>query len=148
MTLSAPVLIVDDEADIRSLLARVLAKYGMAALVAENAAEARAILAKQSVSIVLMDVMMPGLDGWQVAERLLADPVTGSLPIVFLTARAELRDHARGLGIGGVDYVTKPFDPLGLAGVIRELVARVASGESLELRRTKLAELRSLVEGA
>ena len=57
-------------------------------------------------------------------------------------------DHARGLGIGGVDYVTKPFDPLGLAGVIRELVARVASGESLELRRTKLAELRSLVEGA
>ena len=63
MTTSGPVLIVDDQADIRSLLARVLAKYGIAALVAEGAAAARVILEGQPVSLVLMDVMMPGEDG-------------------------------------------------------------------------------------
>jgi CheY-like chemotaxis protein len=106
-------------------------------------------LARSEVpDVVLMDVMMPGLDGWQVAGLLLDDPATRDVPIVFLTARAELRDRARGLDLGGVEYVTKPFDPVGLATVVRELVARVATGQSDELRRAKLAELRALVEGA
>ncbi len=139
---------IDDEDPLRLLCRVNLEADGLEVLEAATGPAGLELARRELPDAVLMDVMMPGLDGWQVAERLLADPVTGSLPIVFLTARAELRDHARGLGIGGVDYVTKPFDPLGLAGVIRELVARVASGESLELRRTKLAELRSLVEGA
>lgn len=139
---------IDDEDPLRLLCRVNLEADGLEVLEAATGPAGLELARRELPDAVLMDVMMPGLDGWQVAERLLADPVTGNLPIVFLTARAELRDHARGLGIGGVDYVTKPFDPLGLAGVIRELVARVASGESLELRRTKLAELRSLVEGA
>ncbi len=139
---------IDDEDPLRLLCRVNLEADGLEVLEAATGPAGLELARRELPDAVLMDVMMPGLDGWQVAERLLADPVTGSLPIIFLTARAELRDHARGLGIGGVDYVTKPFDPLGLAGVIRELVARVASGESLELRRTKLAELRSLVEGA
>ena len=65
--------------------------------------------------MILLDVMMPGLDGWRVAEELLEDETTGEIPIVFLTARAELRDQARGLEIGGVDYITKPFNPVELA---------------------------------
>jgi len=142
------ILVIDDEDPLRLLCRVNLEADGLEVLEAATGPAGLELARRELPDAVLMDVMMPGLDGWQVAERLLADPVTGSLPIVFLTARAELRDHARGLGIGGVDYVTKPFDPLGLAGVIRELVARVASGESLELRRTKLAELRSLVEGA
>ena len=61
--------------------------------------------------VILLDVMMPGLDGWRVAEAAHRRPATREIPIVFLTARAEFRDRARGLDIGGVDYVTKPFNP-------------------------------------
>jgi putative two-component system response regulator len=95
---------------------------------------------------VLLDVMMPGLDGWRVAEELLDDPKTETIPIVFLTARAELRDRARGIDLGGVDYVTKPFNPVELAPLVRDLLDRVGRGERDELRREKLTELRSLLE--
>jgi DNA-binding response OmpR family regulator len=98
--------------------------------------------------VVLLDVMIPGIDGWQVAEQLLADSATSSIPIIFLTARAELRDRARGIDIGGIEYVTKPFNPVELAPLIRDLTARVDRGEADELRRVKLAELRALLEGS
>src|SRR6476646_1875189 len=87
-----------------------------------------------------------GAGGGRVAEELLEDPETSSIPIVFLTARAELRDQARGLDLGGLDYVTKPFNPVELAQTIRDVVSRVEGGERDELRRTKLAELRALIE--
>src|SRR5712691_7822515 len=96
--------------------------------------------------VVLLDVMMPGLDGWRVAGHLLEDERTAEIPIIFLTARAEFRDRARGLDIGGVDYVTKPFNPLELAPLVRELLARIERGERDELRGEKLSELRSLME--
>ena len=96
--------------------------------------------------VVLLDVMMPGLDGWQVAEELLDDERTNGIPIIFLTARAEFRDRARGLDLGGVDYVTKPFHPIELAPLVEDLVARVARGERDDLRREKIAELRELAE--
>ena len=102
---------------------------------------------KEHPDVILLDVMMPGLDGWRVAEELLEDPATSSIPIVFLTARAELRDRARGLDLGGLDYVTKPFNPVELAPLIRDLIARVEGGEREELRLAKLAELRKLIEG-
>ena len=92
--------------------------------------------------------MIPGLDGWGVAEQLLDDPRTNRIPIIFLTARAELRDRARGIDLGGVDYVTKPFNPVELAPRIRDLLARVDAGERDELRRAKLAELRSLLDSS
>ena len=69
--------------------------------------------------MILLDVMMPGLDGWGVAEALLEDERTAEIPIIFLTARAEFRDRARGLDIGGVDYITKPFNPVELAPLVR-----------------------------
>jgi DNA-binding response OmpR family regulator len=90
--------------------------------------------------------MMPGLDGWRVAEELLDDRRTAAIPIVFLTARAELRDRARGIDLGGVDYVTKPFNPVELAPLVRELLARVGRGERDDVRREKLIELRALLE--
>jgi DNA-binding response OmpR family regulator len=96
--------------------------------------------------VILLDVMMPGLDGWRVAEELLDDDRTAGIPIVFLTARAELRDRARGIDLGGVDYVTKPFNPVELAPLVRDLLQRVSRGERDALRREKLTELRSLLE--
>jgi DNA-binding response OmpR family regulator len=96
--------------------------------------------------VILLDVMMPGLDGWQVAEELLDGDRTSSIPIVFLTARAEVRDRARGLDLGGIDYITKPFNPIELAPFVRDLLDRVDRGERDELRREKIAELRDLIE--
>ena len=65
---------------------------------------------------------------------------------MFLTARAELRDRARGIDLGGVDYVTKPFNPVELAPLVRELLDRVEEGERDDLRREKLSELRTALE--
>jgi two-component system, OmpR family, copper resistance phosphate regulon response regulator CusR len=90
-------------------------------------------------------VMMPGMDGWQVAERLVEDDTTNQIPLIFLTARAELRDRARGLELGGVDYITKPFNPVELASVVEQLLERVRRGERDQLRREKIAELRTLL---
>ena len=70
------------------------------------------------------------------------DERTSGIPIVFLTARAELRDRARGLDVGGIDYVTKPFNPIELASLVRELLSRVERGEREDLRREKLSQLR------
>jgi DNA-binding response OmpR family regulator len=96
--------------------------------------------------VILLDVMMPGLDGWRVAEELLDDQRTESIPIVFLTARAELRDRARGLDLGGLDYVTKPFNPVELATQLRRLLERVELGEREDMRREKLSDLRQMLE--
>jgi DNA-binding response OmpR family regulator len=100
----------------------------------------------EAPDVILLDVMMPGLDGWRVAEELLDDERTSSIPIVFLTARAELRDRARGIDLGGVDYVTKPFNPVELAPLVRELLTRVNRGERDDVRREKLNELRALLD--
>jgi two-component system alkaline phosphatase synthesis response regulator PhoP len=140
------VLVIDDEAPIRLLCKVNLEAEGMDVLEAADGTTGLAVSRTDTPDVVLLDVMMPGLDGWQVAEQLLQDERTSDIPIIFLTARAEFRDRARGLDIGGVDYVTKPFNPLELAPLVRELLARIERGERDNLRGEKLAELRSLME--
>jgi two-component system alkaline phosphatase synthesis response regulator PhoP len=140
------VLVIDDEAPIRLLCRVNLEAEGMAVLEAADGPAGLDIARSERPDIVLLDVMMPGLDGWRVAEQLLDDERTSTIPIIFLTARAEFRDRARGLDIGGIDYVTKPFNPLDLAPLVRELLERIERGERDELRGEKLAELRSLME--
>ena len=142
----ARVLIVDDEAPIRLLCRVNLEAEQMQVLEAGDGPTGLEAARREKPDVILLDVMMPGLDGWRVAEELLEDPATSSIPIVFLTARAELRDRARGLDLGGLDYITKPFNPVDLAPMIRELIQRVEGGEREELRRAKLAELRQLIE--
>jgi DNA-binding response OmpR family regulator len=142
----ARVLIVDDEAPIRLLCRVNLEAEHMEVFEAGDGPTGLEAARRDRPDVILLDVMMPGLDGWRVAEELLEDPATSSIPIVFLTARAELRDRARGLDLGGLDYVTKPFNPVDLAPLIRDLIARVEGGEREELRRAKLAELRQLIE--
>jgi two-component system alkaline phosphatase synthesis response regulator PhoP len=134
------VLVIDDEAPIRLLCRVNLEAEGMEVLEAADGPAGLEQARENSPDVVLLDVMMPGLDGWRVAEHLLQDERTSEIPIIFLTARAEFRDRARGLDIGGVDYVTKPFNPLELAH------ERIDRGERDELRGEKLAELRSLMD--
>jgi two-component system alkaline phosphatase synthesis response regulator PhoP len=141
------VLVIDDEAPIRLLCRVNLEAEGMDVLEAADGPTGLEQAREERPDIVLLDVMMPGLDGWHVAEALLSDERTRDIPIIFLTARAEFRDRARGLDIGGVDYVTKPFNPLELAPLVERLLARIGRGERDELRGEKLAELRALMEG-
>ncbi|TMK76984.1 MAG: response regulator [Actinobacteria bacterium] len=143
----ARVLVIDDEAPIRLLCRVNLEAAGMEVSEAEDGAAGLAVARAEAPDVILLDVMMPGMDGWQVLEELLDDERTSEIPIVFLTARAELRDQARGLELGGVDYVTKPFDPVELAPLVQRLLDRVAAGEGQEVRRQRLAELRQLLVG-
>jgi len=140
------VLVIDDEAPIRLLCRVNLEAEGIHVLEAADGRIGLDLARDARPDVVLLDVMMPGLDGWRVAEELLEDDRTRGIPIIFLTARAEFRDRARGLDIGGVDYVTKPFNPLELASLVRELLDRIERGERDELRGEKLAELRALIE--
>lgn len=140
------ILIADDEQNIVISLEFLMKREGFTVCIASDGQEALDLVRREAPDLVLLDVMMPGLDGWRVAEQLLEDERTNEIPIIFLTARAEFRDRARGLDIGGVDYVTKPFNPLELAPLVRELLARIERGERDELRGEKLAALRSLME--
>ncbi|MFZ1880580.1 MAG: response regulator [Gaiellaceae bacterium] len=140
------VLVIDDEAPIRLLCRVNLEAEGMEVLEAADGPSGLEKARAELPDVILLDVMMPGLDGWRVAEELLDDERTEQIPIIFLTARAELRDRARGIDLGGVDYVTKPFNPVELAPLVRDLTARVERGERDDLRREKLTELRSMLE--
>ena len=139
------VLVIDDEAPIRLLCRVNLEAEGMTVLEASDGPSGLATAQEELPDIVLLDVMMPGLDGWGVAEHMLEGEETQRIPIIFLTARAEFRDRTRGLDIGGVDYITKPFNPVELAPLVRGLLDRIAHGERDELRSEKLTELRSLM---
>jgi two-component system, OmpR family, alkaline phosphatase synthesis response regulator PhoP len=140
------VLVIDDEAPIRLLCRVNLEAEGIDVVEAADGPTGIDKAKEETPDVVLLDVMMPGLDGWRVAEQLLDDNRTNGIPIIFLTARAEFRDRAKGLDIGGVDYVTKPFNPLELAPLVRSLLDRIERGERDELRAEKLTELRLLME--
>jgi two-component system alkaline phosphatase synthesis response regulator PhoP len=142
------VLVIDDEAPIRLLCRVNLEAEGMSVIEAGDGPGGLELARSEQPEVILLDVMMPGLDGWRVAERLLEDPVTRDIPIVFLTARADIRDRARGIDLGGLDYVTKPFNPVELATLVRAVVDAVERGEREQLLGEKVAELRELFEGA
>jgi DNA-binding response OmpR family regulator len=140
------VLVIDDEAPIRLLCRVNLEAEGVEVFEAADGEQGIEVARAEVPDAILLDVMLPGLHGWAVAERLLEDEATRNIPIIFLTARADLRDRARGMDLGGVDYVTKPFNPVDLAPLVRNVVAAVERGEREALRRDKLAELRSLFD--
>jgi DNA-binding response OmpR family regulator len=139
------VLVVDDEAPIRLLCRVNLEAEKMEVIEAADGEAGLALARSEQPDVILLDVMMPAMDGWQVAERLFEDEQTHQIPLVFLTARAELRDRARGLELGGIDYITKPFNPVELASVVQKLLERVSRGERDDMRREKIAELRDLL---
>ena len=110
------IIVVDDEASIRELLSFNLKKNGYSV---ETAADGREALAKAAgMDLVLLDIMLPEVDGLEVCRRLKADPQTSGIPIIMLTAKAEEIDRVLGLELGADDYVVKPFS-------MRELLARV-----------------------
>ena len=140
------VLVIDDEAPIRLLCRVNLEAEGLEVIEAPDGPSGLDIAEREQPDVVLLDVMMPGLDGWSVAERLLESEATGHIPVVFLTARADLRDRARGIDLGGLDYITKPFNPVELASLVSRVVSAVERGEREQVRAEKIAELRVLFD--
>jgi DNA-binding response OmpR family regulator len=143
--MSAKVLVIDDEAPIRLLCRVNLEAEGMEVIEAQDGTVGVELARSERPDVILLDVMMPGMDGWEVLQALQAGEGTSEIPIVFLTARAELRDRAQGLELGGIDYVTKPFNPIDLAPLVNGLLARVERGEGEAIRQERIAALRELL---
>jgi DNA-binding response OmpR family regulator len=125
MTFSNPptprkILVADDEPDVLNLVELNLQRAGFEVLKAENGERALQIAREQHPALVVLDLMMPGLNGLDVTKQLKKDPKTSGIPILMLTARADEVDRIVGLELGADDYVTKPFSP-------REIVLRVQS---------------------
>ena len=129
------ILLADDERSIRTICRVNLEGDGLAVTEARDGAQALEVVRREQPSLVLLDVMMPGVDGWGVAEQLAAHPETRDIPIVFLSARAAREDRQRAQELGAVGYVVKPFDPLELAGIVRDVLDRIARGERDQLNR-------------
>lgn len=141
------VLVIDDEPPIRLLCRVNLEAEGMRVSEAGDGLSGVERARAEQPEIILLDVMMPGPDGWKVAEMLLDDPLTREIPIVFLTARADVRDRARGIDAGGLDYITKPFNPVELATLVRGVLGALERGDREQLRSDKVAQLRELFGG-
>ena len=118
----ARVLVVDDDASIRRLLDVTLRTEGLEVETATDGHDGLRRALSDPPDVVVLDVMMPGLDGWGVAERLAADPRTTDVPVVFLSARTQDADVARGRELGAAAYLTKPFDVFDLCELLHELV--------------------------
>ncbi len=131
---------VDDEHPLRHPSRVNLAAAGMDVLEAADGREGLDLARSERPDLVLLDVMMPNVDGWAVARELAADEETRDIPIVFLTARADPADRRLGEELGGVGYVVKPFDPVGLGDVVEDVLLRIARGEREKLTRAISSE--------
>ena len=119
------VLIVDDEPDIRCIATLSLARLGgMDVIEAANGDEGLQSARLHRPDAILLDVMMPGRDGPSTLSALRADPATAGIPVVFLTAKAMANEIERLRSLGAVGVLTKPFDPLKLAGELREALGK------------------------
>jgi len=124
-TTGANILVVEDESAIRSMVRFALGQAGFNVIEAEGADEAVQRIADNRLDLVLLDWMLPGQSGLDLARRLRREAVTRDLPIIMLTARVEESDKVRGLDAGADDYITKPFSPRELVARVRALLRRV-----------------------
>ncbi|KPZ64130.1 Phosphate regulon transcriptional regulatory protein PhoB [Pseudoalteromonas sp. P1-16-1b] len=124
--MSRKVLVVDDEAPIREMLVFVLEQNGFQAIEAEDYDSAISAMVEPYPDMVLLDWMLPGGSGIQIAKKFKQNDHTRQIPIIMLTARGEEEDKIRGLEVGADDYVTKPFSPKELMARIKAVIRRVA----------------------
>lgn len=123
------ILLVDDEPDALEVLGFRLREAGFTPILAKDGARAIAAARDERPALIVLDVMLPEVDGLEVCKILRRDPATAGIPILMLTARAAEMDRVLGLELGADDYVTKPFSPRELVLRIRKLLARAKAAE-------------------
>lgn len=125
------VLVVEDEPDIRALIVHHLAREGFHCRTAATGLEALREARASRPDLVLLDLMLPGVDGLEVCRRLRGDAATAGVPIIMLTARADEVDRVVGLEVGADDYVSKPFSPKEVVARVRAVLRRMGPREGL-----------------
>ncbi len=140
------ILIVDDNVDNVDLLSKRLVPMGFDVDVAYDGVEALERVDRVAPDLIVLDVMMPKMDGFEVCRRIKSDPATDSIPIILLTAKKEIPSKIKGLEIGADDYVTKPFNPKELSARIRGLIKRSHS-EKKRATDEKMGALGLMAEG-
>jgi len=143
------IMIVDDDATMVNLLATILEIEGFEVLKALSAREAFSVLDEDMPDLILLDIMMPELDGFEVLARLRREPETRNLPVIILTVLSDGRDMLKGWKEQADEYVTKPFDPAELMETIRKVLARSLEERMRERARNidTLLEILEKVEG-
>jgi adenylate cyclase len=132
------VLVADDNADNRHLLEDILLGQGYSVLIARDGFEAIDLARENLPDLLILDINMPGMNGFDVCDDLKSDPNTQQIPILMLTALADIENRVKGLGLGADDYVTKPFSP-------RELVARIDARLRIKSDQDALRETQEIV---
>ena len=118
------ILVVDDQLDIRELTAEVLSTGGYAVTTAGSGVEALRVLGSERFDLVLLDINMPEMDGWQTLRMIRSDDLLGELPVVMFSVKGEFRDKIQGLQEGALDYITKPF----VVDALLDRVRRILTG--------------------
>ena len=134
---SIHLLIADDNVSIRDLLQGILESAGYTVTAKEDGVQALAAIKEKAPDLVLLDVEMPEMTGWEVVQHLRKDPVLQSLPVLFLTSKSQMEDRIQGLDLGADDYLTKPFN-------VQELLARVRNTlkrHRIEMESNPLSQL-------
>lgn len=130
ITTGPPILVVDDDHDIVRLVRAYLEKAGYQVLTAYDGETALRIVRRDRPALVVLDLMLPDQDGWDITRRVRSDPVLADLPIIMLTARIDDTDKIIGLELGADDYVTKPFNPREVVARVRSVLRRVQGGQT------------------
>lgn len=123
-------MVVDDEPDLTRLVSHHLKMEGFDAVCASNGSEALETIKREEISLIILDVMMPGGNGLQVCRQIRSSPQTESLPIILLTALDDESDKILGLEMGADDYITKPFSPKELIARVKALLRRSRGNET------------------
>src|SRR5476649_2048700 len=134
------ILVVDDEPDALEVLGFKLKEAGFNPLFAKDGARALAAARDERPALIVLDLMLPEIDGLEVCKILRRDPGTAMIPVIMLTARAAEMDRVLGLELGADDYVTKPFSPRELVLRIKKLLARSKAGDE-PIAQLRFAEL-------
>ncbi len=124
------IVVVEDDVDIAELVAFNLERQGWGCRLVHRGDEGWSVIQREHPDLVILDVMLPGMDGMSIFRVMKENEITRSIPVIFLTARGTLEDRLEGLSLGADDYVTKPFSPRELVLRVRNVLARANAGAS------------------